>query len=472
MSDILVIEDDSAISKLIYRTLGQWGHTVYNAYTLQEGLNLARAGSFAVIFLDIYLPDGNGLEAAPDLINLPHKSEIVIITGQREPNGARLAFDTGVFDYLKKPFGLDEIRLTCRRAIEFRESRVKSSNPRVIEYEGIMGTSSQMKDCLKSAAKAAAGQHNILITGETGSGKELMAKSVHLNSFRAEKNFVIVDCAALKDTLLESTLFGHEKGAFTGAEAKREGLVALADQGTLFLDEIGELNIEAQKRFLRLLEEKRFYPLGAKKEQCSDFRLVAATNRDLSEMSRRGEFRTDLYYRICGQEIRIPPLRERSEDIRDLVYYYVEKICSRMEIPVKRVYPELLEAFAGFDWPGNVRELFNTLDEAISSFPQDPALHVRHLPNRLRIALSEGISAKEPGSSLPVQEAAETGLDESLPEWRTFRKQAVASAEKKYFHLLFSRTAGDVKEMASFSGLTRARVYDMIKKHGLIMSEN
>ncbi|MFP3999662.1 MAG: sigma 54-interacting transcriptional regulator, partial [Desulfobacterales bacterium] len=342
--------------------------------------------------------------------------------------------------------------------------------PKIIECEGIVGSSALMKECLYSMARAAAGGHNILITGETGTGKELLAKAVHQNSPRAEKNFIIVDCAALKDTLLESTLFGHEKGAFTGAEARREGLVSLADGGTLFLDEIGELDLDAQKSFLRLLEEKRFYPLGAKNEYCSDFRLVAATNRDLLEMSRAGEFRADLYYRICGQQLHIPALRERPEDIRDLVFYYVDRICERMNIPVKKIYPEFLEALEGLGWPGNVRELVNTLDEAISSFPEDPALHVRHLPTRIRAVLRND---KRGSTGETGHESCENFnyIDTEKPhDWKSFRKQAVDCAERRYFQALFFKAEGGVKEMAKISGLTQARVYDMIKKHGLAKS--
>lgn len=467
MANILVIDDDPALNKLIQETLRSMGHTVQKAYTLQEGLNLVRAMSFAVIFLDIYLPDGNGLDLAPELISLSYKPEVVIVTGQSDSSGAELSLDLGAFDYLQKPFGLDEIRLICSRAIEFRESRLQRPEPRHVECEGMVGRGELMNACLQSLAKASAGTHNILITGETGTGKELVAKAVHANSSRSEKNFIIVDCAALKDTLLESTLFGHEKGAFTGAESSREGLVALADGGTLFLDEIGELNMEAQKSFLRLLEEKRFYPLGAKDEKYSDFRLVAATNRDLVEMTLAGEFRTDLYYRICGQEINVPRLRDRPGDVRDLVFYYVERICGRMQIPVKRVYPELIEALAACKWPGNVRELVNVLDESISSFPDDPALHIRHLPKRIRLSLAGGAQGPDSHPAIPDQEKETGFLPEALIDWRTFRRQAIDSAEKKYFRALFSKTGGSVRHMAEMSGLTQARVYDIIKKHGL-----
>ncbi|MFO7838970.1 MAG: sigma 54-interacting transcriptional regulator [Desulfosalsimonadaceae bacterium] len=188
-------------------------------------------------------------------------------------------------------------------------------------------------------------------------------------------------------SLMESILFGHEKGAFTGAESRQEGRVQLAHKGTLFLDEVGELGLEAQKRFLRFLSSKSFYPLEAKKEVGSDFRLVAATNRDPEKEVEEGRFRQDLYYRICGQRIHLPPLRERPEDIRELAYFQMEKICQRMQIKPKKIYPEFLEALDSYDWPGNVRELISTLDTAISAYPDAPALHPRHLPARIRMGL-------------------------------------------------------------------------------------
>ncbi len=467
MAGVLVIDDDAAITRLIEKSLRSLNHEVQQAHTLQDGRKFAAEQVFHVIFLDVVLPDGSGLDVIRELMSLAYRPEIVIITGQNDPGGAELALEKGVFDYLKKPFGINELRLACSRALEFRESRLQKQEPKIIECDGIVGSSALMKDCLYSMARAAAGEHNILITGETGTGKELVAKALHQNSPRAEKNFIIVDCAALKDTLLESTLFGHEKGAFTGAEARREGLVFLADGGTLFLDEIGELDLDAQKSFLRLLEEKRFYPLGAKNERYSDFRLVAATNRDLLEMSRAGEFRADLYYRICGHELHLPPLRERLGDIRDLAFYYVDRICERMNIPVKKIYPEFLEALEGLGWPGNVRELVNTLDEAISSFPEDPALHVRHLPTRIRFILKNEKKGNRPESENIFHERWDDIDTDNLSDWKSFKKQAVDCAERRFFRALFSKTAGEVKEMAAICGLTQARVYDMIKKHGL-----
>jgi two-component system NtrC family response regulator len=468
MADILVVDDDPPISRMMARALEPLGHAVHPAYTLEEGLRRAGEGSFSAVFLDIFLPDGNGLDWAPEFMALASEPQTVIITGAREVRSAELALKAGVFDYLQKPFAIEEVRLTCTRALEFRESRRSQPAVRLVECDGLVGGSGSLKTCLHAMARASGGLHSILITGETGTGKELLARAVHANSPRAEKSFITVDCAALKDTLLESALFGHEKGAFTGAEVRREGLVALAHKGTLFLDEIGELSLDAQKKFLRLLEGKRFYPLGAKTEVFSDFRLVTATNRELEAMVAAGAFRQDLYYRIRGQEIRLPPLRERREDIRDLVFHYTEKICRRMQIPAKRVYPEFLEALARLDWPGNVRELVNSLDEAISGFPDDPALQIRHLPSRLRIALADlDIEAEGPSDGPPDTQAAAAAAADAHQDWKTVRRRVLDGAEKSYFQTLFHKSNGRVKEMARRSGLTPARVYDLIKKHNI-----
>jgi two-component system NtrC family response regulator len=307
----------------------------------------------------------------------------------------------------------------------------------------------------------------VLITGETGTGKELFARALHENSARADRNFVVVDCAALTESLVESTLFGHVKGSFTGAISNHEGLIAAAHGGTLFLDEVGELSLDTQKKFLRVMEEKRFRPVGAKKEIESDFRLVAATNRDLEAMVQRNEFRNDLLYRIRSQEIHLPPLRERVEDVPEMVYYYINRICERMDLDIKKFHPEFLEILTDYHWPGNVRELVNTLEQALSGAVDESYLHQRHLPLHMRISYLRNSLDISSNSEPVLSDSASPLSSDPVPDWKSYREYINQQAEDRYFRDLYLHTGGKVKEMAELSGLTESRIYGILKKHNI-----
>jgi len=466
MARILITDDDPQINRLIEKTLESLDHEIRHAYSLEEAAAMTAVDGFDLVFLDLVLPDGNGLDALPSFMHGADPPEVVIVTGNRDKDGARYALETGVFDYLQKPLDLNAVRLACQRALEFKQLRSERREVKLLKRDAIVGDSPQVEQCLEDTARAAAVDANVLITGETGTGKELIARAIHENSARAANNFIIIDCAALKSTLMESILFGHEKGAFTGAETRQEGRVSQADKGTLFLDEIGELDLEAQKRFLRLLNNKSFHPLGARSPVTSDFRLVCATNRDLEKEVAEGRFRSDLYYRVCGQQIHLPPLRERQSDIRKLVFYYVDRICQRMKIPPKKIYPEFLDALIRYEWPGNIRELINNLDAAIANFPDDSGLLPRHLSAQLRVAILNGDG---PDASEPAATARRFldgfSLDGELPLWKGLRQEVLDCLEKQYFKLLVARTGGPAKDMARLSGLTQARIYELFKKY-------
>jgi two-component system NtrC family response regulator len=465
MASILIIDDDTQVNRLIARILAPQEHRIEHAHSLCQGMDMLGKAPYDLLYLDLVLPDGSGLERLPEIMGRENPPEVVIITGMRDTNGARYALETGVFDYLQKPLEVDAVRLTCRRALEFKALRSGGRQVKLLKCDSIVGRDPKLADCLEITARAAAVDSNVLITGETGTGKELIARAVHENSPRSANSFVIVDCASIKDTLMESILFGHEKGAFTGAHTCREGSVQQAHQGTLFLDEVGELEMEAQKRFLRLLNDKSFQPLGARAPVRSDFRLVAATNRDLADEVAKGRFRADLYYRLCGQKIHLPPLRERKKDIRDLVFHYVERICGRMGIPPKRVYPEFLDALNRYDWPGNVRELVSNLEASIANFPDDPSLQPRHLPAPLRVSIhiAQMQGGQAGGASQSFVE--EIPFSDPLPDYKALRQETLDRLEKRYFEELAARASGRVKDMAKLSGLTQARIYDLFKKY-------
>ncbi|MBW2020217.1 MAG: sigma-54-dependent Fis family transcriptional regulator [Deltaproteobacteria bacterium] len=463
MANILIIDDDKMICDMLSRMIMRMGHHATYALTLKEGLKEAASEAFDVVFLDVRLPDGNGLDALPRIRETTSPPEVIIITGEGDPDGAELAIKSGAWDYVEKPLLVEAMTLSLVRSLQYREEKKARKPPVALKREGIVGHSPQVKACLDLLAQAANSDASVFITGETGTGKELFARAIHDNSPRANKNFVVVDCAALPDTLVESMLFGHEKGAFTGADKAQEGLVKQADGGTLFLDEAGELPMPIQKAFLRVLQERRFRPIGGKREAESNFRVVAATNRNLDEMVQHGQFRRDLLFRLRTFAIELPPLRERREDIRELALHYIAKLNHRHGTGTKGVSPEFLDALTAYDWPGNVRELFNTLERVLASARHNPTLFPKHLPTHIRIqAVRDSI-----GKEARAQGSAKASADPSgmLPSLRDFRMAAATEAERQYLQHLVSLTSENVKEACRISKLSRSRFYELLKKH-------
>ncbi|HQP55771.1 MAG TPA: sigma-54 dependent transcriptional regulator, partial [Syntrophorhabdus sp.] len=308
MADILIIDDDSDVSDMLVEMVTRMSHRPESSFTLKDARQKILANDYDVIFLDVRLPDGNGLDILPLIKDMSSVPEVIIITGHGDSDSAELAMKSGVWDFIQKPCSLSSMRLVLTRAIQYREKKGLATKPPVLlKKDNIIGNSPSLRACFDLVAQAAQSDINVLITGETGTGKELFARAIHDNSQRADKSFIVVDCAAMPDNLVESTLFGHEKGAFTGADRSREGLIKLAHRGTLFLDEIGELPPLIQKSFLRVLQEHRFRPIGSSGEEQSDFRLIAATNRKLDRMVANGQFRTDLLFRIQALTIELPP---------------------------------------------------------------------------------------------------------------------------------------------------------------------
>ncbi len=307
MANILIIDDDRLICDWIAKVVTELGHSSSYAHTLQEGLRKVQSEPFDIVFIDVRLPDGNGLDIIPKVKTSRFFPEIIVVTGIGDPDEAEIAIKSGAWDYLEKPASVKAIKLPVIRALEYRAERMSGKPAMVLRRKAIIGNSEKLNASLELLAQAANSDANVLISGETGTGKELFAKAVHYNSPRAQKNFVVVDCTALPETLVESVLFGHARGAFTGADRSEEGLIKQADGGTLFLDEIGELPLLIQKRFLRVIQEHSFRPVGGRQEVRSNFRLVAATNRNLEDLVRDGRFREDLLFRLRTVVIRITP---------------------------------------------------------------------------------------------------------------------------------------------------------------------
>lgn len=457
---VLIIDDDTMLATMLAHHIESMGHHVFIAHDLQDGFARLSTRPFDAVFLDVNLPDGDGLEALPTIRLTPSAPEVIVITGDSTMEGAERAIRSGAWDYIPKGAALPELALAVNRVIQYRTAK-RCFSPERIDRTRIIGESEPVEQCLRTVAEAAATDTPVLITGETGTGKELFAEAIHRNSPRREGPFIIVDCAALPENLVHSALLGHEKGAFTGAERAQTGLVTQADGGTLFLDEIGELPPAMQKAFLRVVQEKRFRPVGARRELSSDFRLVAATNRDLDAMVTDDAFRQDLLYRIRGIVLELPPLRQRRDDIPRLLMHYLPETCRRHSVPIKGFAPEFLECLANYDWPGNVREFVQAVEQAITAATSEPVLIARHLPMPIRIH-----SARTTVSQQQIRPRPRTA-PQDLPPIKTARDEAIARFEADYLHRLLRVTRGDTKAACEISGLSRSRLYALLKAHGL-----
>lgn len=463
MAEILIIDDDEGMSYTLSSLVKQQGHDVTCAQTLTEGVKKAALGLFDVVFLDVRMPDGNGLDALPKIRETSSRPEVIIITAYGDPDGAEIAIRNGAWDYIEKPASIKEMSLPFVRALQYREEKLARKPLIALKRHNIVGNSPAIKACLDSLAQAAGSDINVLITGETGTGKELFSRAIHENSSRANSNFVVVDCAALPETLVESILFGHEKGAFTGADKAREGLIKQADKGTLLLDEVGELPLLTQKAFLRVLEERRFRAIGGNHEIQSDFRLVASTNRNLDEMVNNGPFRKDLLFRLRSFTIELPNLRDRPEDIKELALYFAAKLCERYGIGIKGFSPEFFDVLDSYSWPGNVRELVNTMERVLASAGYEPTIFPKHLPTYIRTQLARD-SFRKPSKDQEIPQDA-AAPPKTLGKLRDYREAAVARIEKEYLLGLTEHTSGNVDEALRISGLRRSRFYELLKKH-------
>lgn len=460
MAKLLIIDDDPKICQFLSLLAKGMGHAATTAQTLEHGLNLAQAGEYDLILLDLQFPEGNGLDILPDLLKTTSQPEVIIITGSGV-QGAKLAFKHRAWDYVQKPFLREEILLPIARALQYRREKAAVGMPMAMKRAGIIGRSPGLNDCLELVAKASLTDASVLITGETGTGKELFARAVHENSKRSSRNFIVVDCGSLPETLTESILFGHAKGAFTGADKKRQGLVEQAEGGTLFLDEIGDLPYAIQKTLLRALQEKRIRPLGSEQEVAVDFRLVAATHRDLNTMVAENTFREDLLYRLRAIGINLPPLRERREDIQEIAIQKTQRLCQQYGMEIKGISQEFLAVLTCQDWPGNVRELINVLEHALATAGHDPVLIPKHLPAHYRISSLKAETGKEDDRPTLAQPAE--GTKDELPSLATYR----LSIEKQYLIELLEKAQGDRVKACTISGLSQSTLYTLLSKHNL-----
>jgi len=459
MAQILIVDDDTQVNKALSRIIASQSHNVKSAFSIAGTLNFIKTIDFDVVLLDVRLPDGSGLDILSKIRHSKSMPEVIIMTAYNDENGAELAIKNGAWDYLKKPTSLSNMNLSLTRALQYRSEKHKLSSFQ-LERRNIIGSSPMINMALGELCHIAPENVNVLISGETGTGKELFARAIHENSKRSHKNFVVVDCAALPETLVESILFGYEKGAFTGADKARDGLILQANEGTLFLDEIGELSKGLQKSFLRVIQERSVKPLGAKKESVCDFRLIAASNRNLKQMVKNSTFRKDLYFRINAFTLNLPPLRERRSDIKDIFQHRMSQYCESHAIEIKGFSPEFLEILTKYNWPGNVRELINTCDRVFSMAHNEPTLFPYHMPPNMRVENIESKSSKV--KKITLQEKMSTLLndEDDYPTLKEFRD----IMEQHYFAKLLADANGNKSQACKKSGLSRSQFYTLLKK--------
>ncbi len=365
--NILLIDDDESLNKVLHFQLSQMGFNVTTVVHGNEGIKLFRQGAYNVVITDLQLPDINGIDVLKTIRNLDNQVIIIIITAYGSVENAIEAVKLGADDYLTKPFGKETLRFVIEKAVKLRsleEENIQLKGELFEKYDfgKIVAKSSTMEDVLKLTGRVAESDATILIRGESGTGKELIARAIHYNSPRKEKPLITVNCPSIPENLMESEMFGHIKGAFTGALKDRKGKFEMADQSTIFLDEIGDLKPDLQARLLRVLQEKEIERIGDSKPTAVDVRVVAATNRDLEDLVNAGMFREDLYYRLNVVNIRIPPLRDRKEDIPFLVDAFIKNYAKDKPVTITN---EAVKMLMKYDWPGNVRELQNIIERTV-----------------------------------------------------------------------------------------------------------
>jgi DNA-binding NtrC family response regulator len=445
---ILLVDDEEKILKALGRALRDEGHEVVAAGGAREAQRLLASRPFDLLVVDNRMPEKTGLELIRELATSTaegDRPQIIMMTAHATVESAIAAMKLGAFDYLQKPFEVEELLVVARRALEHQRLRTQnryllSEREEEFDHYGIVGRSGAIQEVIRQLELVAQARSTVLITGETGTGKELVARAIHDRSAQREMPLIKVNCAALPEGLLESELFGHVKGAFTGAISSKKGKFALADGGTIFLDEIGTMSPAVQAKLLRVLQEREFEPLGAERTEKVDLRVIAASNRDLRRMVTEGRFLEDLFYRLSVIPIPIPPLRERREDIPALTDHFIRKHNQRTGKRIEKVDDAVLQAFRGYDWPGNVRELENTIERAV--------------------VLSPGpVITRHEVSLLGVTEATPVGL----PSLKLH--QNVDWVERETIARALQRSAGIKKDAADLLGISQRALSYYLSKH-------
>jgi DNA-binding NtrC family response regulator len=441
---LLVVDDDPVTLDLLKEVLSKEGYGVETALSGEEAIKQGMDTFFDLIVTDVRMGEKDGMEVLRSFKKISPETTVIMITAFGSIETAIEAIREGAFDYISKPFKLDEIRFTIRRALEQRRLLQENKFYRQelldkYQFENVIGRTPQMFQVYKTIAKVADTKSTVLLYGERGTGKELIARSIHYNSLRNNRPFIPVDCASIVETLIESELFGHVRGAFTGALSTKKGLFEEADGGTIFLDELSNLSLSMQTKLLRFLQEHEIKRVGGTESVRVDVRVIAATNQPLEPLIKNGKFREDLFDRLNVVSITLPPLRERKEDILLLANHFLQKFSEENHKNISHISPEALEILIQYAWPGNVRELEHTIERAVILTPH-PIILPEDLPRKI-FEEAKGAEMLFPEESLPLKEV-----------------------EKRYVLKVLQETKGNKKKAAEILGIDRTTLYRILEK--------
>jgi len=457
--NILVVDDEEVVLESCERALSGQGFKVAKARNVDDALEQMKHKNFDVVVVDLVMPKKGGMELLKIIKESYPSVQVIMITGYSSINTAVESIKLGAFDYLAKPFTPSELVMTVQKALE---EKGRDISPYLTErevggqmiFENIIGNSPKMIEVFKLVSKVAATDTTVLIIGESGTGKELVARAIHNNSSRKDSNFVVVDCLSLTSTLLESELFGHIKGSFTGATSTKAGFFEVANKGTLFLDEIGDLNFDLQGKLLRVIQERKYIPVGGTEVKETDIRLIAATNKNLKKMVETGAFREDLFYRLYVVPIFMPPLRERKEDIPHLIGHFLKKFSERYKRPALKVSEKSMRCLLNYDWPGNIRELENTMERAVVS-AETAEIAPQDLPESVQKQMAD------PFGQMPENIESLKRIKKQLKE------KAVEDVEKEFVVNALGTNDWNVSRAAAAVGMQRTNFYRLIRKYNI-----
>lgn len=456
---LLIVDDEQSMREFLEIMLSQDGYEVRTASTGEEGIEIYRKEAADLVLTDVRMPGMSGLDLIREIHSLDPTTPTIAITAYASAGDAIRALREGAYDYISKPFQLEDLRIVIRNALEaqrFSQENLASlqSPDKAYRLGDIIGKSSEMVDMFDLLLKVAPSKATVLIEGESGTGKELFAKAIHERSPRAARPFVPVNCTAIPETLLEAELFGHVKGSFTGAVANKSGLVEAAHTGTLFLDEVGDIPPSIQPKLLRFLQEREFRRIGGTEDRKVDVRVIAATNRNLEKMMERGEFRGDLYYRLNVIRMRIPPLRERDEDIPLLAEHFLKKYAREQGKKIHKISSLAMRVLSNYEYPGNVRELENIVERCVT-LEQSDQLTAEHLPQKL------------------VEQSPQIGArDVDIPPDGIDLDQVTESVERKLISRALEITGGNRARASRLLGITLRSLRYRLMKLGMESDDN
>ncbi|MGD2068203.1 MAG: sigma-54 dependent transcriptional regulator [Gemmatimonadota bacterium] len=459
---VLAVDDEEVVCESIRRVLSEEGYDVTTRTSAREGLELIRGEVFDLLLLDIKMPEVDGISFLREARSVSPDTEVIIITGYATIETAVEAIKLGAFDYLEKPVSPPQLIVATARALERKQlvdltRRLRSELESRYTVGNVICSSPPMRKVMQLVAKVAPASSTVLVTGETGTGKDVIARAIHYNSPRKDKPFVVADCASLSESLLESELFGHVRGAFTGAVKERKGLAESARGGTLFLDEISTISPQVQGSLLRLIQEHEIRPVGSDRTVPVDVRLIAATNHDLQSLVEEGSFREDLYYRLSVFTIELPPLRERREEIPLLAHHFVKRLSEELNKEIEVIAPQAMALLEAHDWPGNVRQLENVMERAVL-LAEGTSIQPQHI--------SLGDSAGEgPWNDIPDDAQA------LVERKKRLRAESVERVERLFVLKALREADWNVSEAARNVGMQRPNLHALMRKYGITAGE-